>query len=249
MVIPLVIGFVLLFSLSFFLAITMPARRGQVGENKVSRILSKLPENKYKVINDLLLKTSYGITQIDHVVLSEYGIFVIKTKNYSGWIYGSDHSEEWTKNVYGNKYLFRNPLKQNYAHVRALMEVLEITNQNLFIPILAFSNQAEIKVQSSKKIINFGNLRSCILGYQNSILNIVDIAKYASTLSVTTEYTKEEKKAHVSQIKGNVWYKDLKIKQGICPKCGGRLIERKGKYGKFLGCSNYPGCRFTFNID
>ena len=249
MVIPLVIGFVLLFSLSFFLAITMPARRGQVGENKVSRILSKLPENKYKVINDLLLKTSYGITQIDHVVLSEYGIFVIETKNYSGWIYGSDHSEEWTKNVYGNKYLFRNPLKQNYAHVRALMEVLEITNQNLFIPILAFSNQAEIKVQSSKKIINFGNLRSCILGYQNSILNIVDIAKYASTLSVTTEYTKEEKKAHVSQIKGNVWYKDLKIKQGICPKCGGRLIERKGKYGKFLGCSNYPGCRFTFNID
>ena len=227
----------------------MPARRGQVGENKVSRILSKLPENKYKVINDLLLKTSYGITQIDHVVLSEYGIFVIETKNYSGWIYGSDHSEEWTKNVYGNKYLFRNPLKQNYAHVRALMEVLEITNQNLFIPILAFSNQAEIKVQSSKKIINFGNLRSCILGYQNSILNIVDIAKYASTLSVTTEYTKEEKKAHVSQIKGNVWYKDLKIKQGICPKCGGRLIERKGKYGKFLGCSNYPGCRFTFNID
>ena len=64
-----------------FLAITMPSRRGQTGENKVSRILAKLPEDKYKVINDLLLKTSHGTTQIDHIVLSEYGIFVIETKN------------------------------------------------------------------------------------------------------------------------------------------------------------------------
>ncbi len=232
-----------------FLGITMPSRRGQAGENKVARILKKLPPEKYRVVNDILLKTSHGTTQIDHVVLSEYGIFVIETKNYSGWIYGSEHSEEWTKNVYGNKYKFRNPLKQNFAHVKALMEVLEITNQSVFIPIIAFSNQAEIKVQSSKKIINFRNLRSCILSYQNPMLNISDITKYAAKLSGSTEYTKEEKKAHVSQIKGNVWYKDLKIQQGICPKCGGNLVERNGKYGKFLGCSNYPGCRFTYNLD
>lgn len=32
---------------------------------------------------------------------------------------------------------------------------------------------------------------------------------------------------------------------GKCPKCGGNLIERKGKFGKFYGCSNYPKCHFT----
>ena len=33
----------------------------------------------------------------------------------------------------------------------------------------------------------------------------------------------------------------------VCPKCGGSLIERSGKYGKFFGCSNYPKCNFTKN--
>ncbi|WP_353885483.1 nuclease-related domain-containing protein [uncultured Treponema sp.] len=47
-------------------------------------MLSKLPYIQYRIINDVLLKTCRGITQIDHVVLSEYGIFVIETKNYSG---------------------------------------------------------------------------------------------------------------------------------------------------------------------
>lgn len=31
----------------------------------------------------------------------------------------------------------------------------------------------------------------------------------------------------------------------LCPKCGGQLVERKGKFGKFIGCSNYPKCDFT----
>lgn len=28
-------------------------------------------------------------------------------------------------------------------------------------------------------------------------------------------------------------------------ECGGHLVERKGKYGTFHGCSNYPNCKFT----
>lgn len=31
----------------------------------------------------------------------------------------------------------------------------------------------------------------------------------------------------------------------VCPKCGGKLVERKGKYGDFYGCSNFPKCRYT----
>jgi restriction system protein len=37
-------------------------------------------------------------------------------------------------------------------------------------------------------------------------------------------------------------------KRGICPKCGGSLVERSGKFGKFYGCSNYPKCDFTRKI-
>ena len=37
----------------------------------------------------------------------------------------------------------------------------------------------------------------------------------------------------------------MKIDSSICPVCGGRLKQRKGPYGDFIGCSNYPKCRYT----
>ncbi len=243
----LIIGAVLFFSLIVFLGIKMPEIKGRAGENKVSSILNRLPKEKYIVIDDLLLKTTRGTSQIDHVVLSEFGIFVIETKNYSGWIYGGENSEEWIKNVYGNKYNFRNPLKQNYAHVKALMEILKITNQNVFIPIVAFSNQADIKVQSSKNILNFGDIKRCILSYQSPILNIDILRDYEAKLSSYKDYTKDAKKEHVTEIKNETQQREIKIKKGICPRCGGQLVKRKGKNGSFWGCRNYPGCRFTQN--
>ncbi|MBR6489156.1 MAG: topoisomerase DNA-binding C4 zinc finger domain-containing protein, partial [Muribaculaceae bacterium] len=36
-----------------------------------------------------------------------------------------------------------------------------------------------------------------------------------------------------------------KLALGICPKCGGKLVQRNGRYGSFYGCSNYPRCKFT----
>ncbi len=37
----------------------------------------------------------------------------------------------------------------------------------------------------------------------------------------------------------------IKTNGGICPKCGGKLVMREGKYGTFIGCSNFPKCRYT----
>lgn len=245
----LIIVVVLVFSIfSIVLGVTMPARRGRAGENRVANILRKLPSEKYRVINDILIQTLHGTTQIDHVVLSEYGVFVIETKNYYGWIYGGEYSEEWTKNVYGNKYQFRNPLKQNFAHVKALMDVLEITSQNLFIPIIAFSNQATIQVKSSKNIINFSQLRSCILKYQTPIITIDKLVIWEARLQSYTGYSKEDKQTHVYRVKAKADFNKANIDMRICPRCSGKLVERKGKYGKFLGCSNYPRCHFTYNL-
>ncbi len=39
----------------------------------------------------------------------------------------------------------------------------------------------------------------------------------------------------------------VSVGQNICPKCGGTLIERNGKFGSFYGCSNYPKCTYTVN--
>jgi hypothetical protein len=89
-------------------------------------------------LDDLLLP-SVGNTdsvQIDHVVVSNYGIFVIETKTYKGWIFGDAHKRYWTQVIYSCKTKLYNPLWQNYSHIKAI----ELLVRPLFpkTPILGF---------------------------------------------------------------------------------------------------------------
>jgi hypothetical protein len=77
--------------------------KGVIGESKVARQLNKLQNDEYKVLNDILVETDRGTSQIDHIVLSIFGIFVIESKNYKGWIHGSENSEYWIQTIYKKK--------------------------------------------------------------------------------------------------------------------------------------------------
>ena len=100
-------------------AVWLRSSKGRIGEQRVAHILGRLPKDRYRVINNLLLRTSSGsTTQIDHIVISEYGIFVIETKFYKGLIYGGENSEYWTQNIYGHKYSLRNPIATPYIRTR-----------------------------------------------------------------------------------------------------------------------------------
>ena len=104
-----------------------PKIKGKIGEIYVTIFLKRLPENKYRVINDLLLAKNGHSTQIDHVIVSIYGIFVVETKFYKGWIFGGENSEYWTQNIYGRKYKLLNPIYQNQGHIRGF----EITSSRI----------------------------------------------------------------------------------------------------------------------
>ena len=67
--------------------------KGVFGEFLVNRLLSKLPESDYTLIKDVTLLTIDGTTQVDHIVVSKYGIFVVETKNMKGWIFWFDSPE------------------------------------------------------------------------------------------------------------------------------------------------------------
>ena len=131
------------------------ATAGEKGEMAVAIRLSNLPKNDYFVINDLLFRRQNGRTsQIDHVVVSRYGIFVIETKNIFGYIYGGEYSQTWTRfwqgYARGGRYqkdviAFDNPVLQNGAHVKALYEELKQYSV-LYVPIVAFSPKAELRV-------------------------------------------------------------------------------------------------------
>ncbi len=234
----------LLIIISIILAIFEPKIKGYLGERAVAKKLAKLPKQQYRVLNDVMLRTNYGTTQIDHIVVSIYGIFVIETKNYKGWITGSEYAEQWTKNMYGKKYSFRNPLKQNYAHIKALEEKTKLSSGK-FIPIVAFSRNSDIKVKVSTPVVYIHRLNREIKRYTDVKFRVEELDTLVTLIRSSDITSKENKKQHVEQIRTQVRDNKRKIFEGICPKCGGTLVQRKGKYGKFMGCSNYPKCKYT----
>ena len=144
---------VLAFVILIVLGILWRRSKGRRGEKQVAALLSLLPKDKYKVINDLLIQRGGYSTQIDHVVVSVYGVFVIETKYYRGWIYGGENSEYWTKNVYGHKYDLRNPLWQNEGHIKAVSRLLDDPGLVPIYSIVAFSSQAKLKVDRSLPVM------------------------------------------------------------------------------------------------
>lgn len=91
----LIIGIIIVIGLFFLLRWLIPSE-GKVGEKVVAGKLDHLPKDQYRVLNNVTIPTLKGSSQIDHLVVSIYGIFVIETKNYNGWIYGGEHAEYWT---------------------------------------------------------------------------------------------------------------------------------------------------------
>ena len=220
---------------------------GSSGEKNVNAIIYSLGED-YILLPNLMIRNSRGATsQIDHVVLSEYGIFVIETKTYSGWIFGNEQSEEWKKITKRNRYSFRNPVKQNWGHVYALKEILKKFPNCKYYPIVVFAGSAELKDITSKvPVVYSDDLKSTIENYcstkclsKDEVLQIKDILENAR---ITDE---DAEKEHVKAVKQQLDERQTKIENLICPKCNGELKLRTGKYGKFYGCSNYPACKFT----
>ncbi len=97
-----------------------------IGEKTISRKLYSPDSIQYKSLNNLVLpsKGNTNVTQIDHVIISNYGIFVIETKSYKGWIFGNVNQEYWTQVIFRYKKRFYSPLRQNFTHIKAIEDLL-----------------------------------------------------------------------------------------------------------------------------
>lgn len=245
----ILVAVVLIFGILLFVYENLPSFirpkiQGWFGEKTVSAILAALPE-EYKSINDVLLRQKNGrTTQIDHIVASPYGLFVIETKNYKGFITGSENGEKWTKN---KKFSFLNPIRQNYGHIKALSELLDLP-EDVFISIVVFSVEANVKVKTEKHLVYTVNLRKTIRSYQQRKFNDEQIEAFVQTIQNANVDSNETRKEHVESISQKLRERNHMIERKICPKCQNTLVERNGKYGKFLGCSQYPKCRFTAKL-
>lgn len=188
----------------FLKYVVKPLIKGAIGEKVVSIYLSSLPKDKYILLNDIMLKTKKGSTQIDHILVSIYGIFVIETKNYNGWIYGRKYDKEWTQNIYGNKKKFYNPLRQNYGHIKTLMDLLDLP-EDKFISVIAFSSSATLKTKNMESVIYINKLKRTILGYQDIKLTEDEINEISEKIKNSKMVGKLSNRiGHVKNIKSNM---------------------------------------------
>ena len=131
--------------------------------------------------------------------------------------------------------------------MKALENLLKLDNK-YFVPIVCFSNQAKLSINSADIVVKLDYLVSTIRLYQNVIIGQQYLDMICNRILEFNIQDKELRKNHVKNIKIKTNEKQEKINNMICPRCGGKLIVKRGKYGAFLGCSHYPLCRFTKNI-
>jgi restriction system protein len=143
--------------------------RGWVGEHAVAALLTaSLNKEIYTSFHNVIVPTIDGTAQIDHIVASQFGIFVIETKNASGWIFGCERDPKWTQVLFGKKCQFQNPLRQNYGHTRALAEFL-LLDHSIFQSIIFFAARCEFKTAVPTNVMTSG-LASYIQKFQRPCL-------------------------------------------------------------------------------
>lgn len=125
-----------------------PRFKGWRGERAVqAAIRRQLNPLIYVDMHNVTLPTADGgSTQIDHLIFSPYGLFVLETKNYQGWIFGTEKQREWTQQIFRKRSRFQNPLRQNYKHVKTLQSLLDIAPEHLH-SVIAFVGDCEFKTE------------------------------------------------------------------------------------------------------
>ncbi len=248
--------------------------KGAMGEYRTYRDLSYLEKEGAKFLYNCYLPRDKGkTTEIDLIMIHHSGIYVFESKNFSGWIFGSEDNRMWTQSLQGrrgraHKEHFYNPIWQNDGHIKWMINRLGNEYNNCFHSLIVFSNRCELKDVSSYSNGVYVINRCEVAGLVNDIdshmgcrLSNTDIDKIYNVLSPYMNASDKVKQEHVENIKHPYRNnRSVKVDQPvtntqtemICPKCGGKLVLRTAKKGQyvgnqFYGCSNFPKCRYKKN--
>ena len=189
-------------ALAFVIVTTMgmkayfPQIKGYIGEKRIHRVLDKLGED-YRIFNDIYVPKQDGqLTQVDHVVVSKYGVFVIETKNYSGWIFGSEKQKNWTQTIYKKKTRFYNPILQNNTHIKALQYFLDMGMT--MHSIIVFADAATLKFKEPFEkavVIQNRDLRKTITQFTQYTIPAYQLSYIEQRLQTLVPATRKEKSA------------------------------------------------------
>ena len=176
---------------------------------------------------------------------------MIETKNYKGWIFGSEKNKQWTALTFNKGYKntnpLRNPINQNYGHIKAVSESL-IIPENKIHSVVVFWGDCEPKTPFPENVI-FGNHTDYIKSKREVLLSDEQVAAAWSRLLIIKSNT--PLLAGISHVKS---LKNRYASNTTCPKCGASLVKRRTRTGilagrEFLGCKKWPRCNYIKDIN
>jgi restriction system protein len=225
--------------------------KGVLGEWQVNLLIKFfLDKNNYHLIKNVTLPTDDGTTQIDHIIVSKHGIFVVETKNMKGWIFGGANQKQWTQKIFKHTSKFQNPLHQNYKHVKTLEACLSTKNDCIFSVIIfigdsTFKTEMPDNVRFARGGIEYIKSKRDIAFSEDEVANVIEQIE-----SGRLERSFKINRQHVKYVKEIVKEKsDTKS----CSRCNAEMGLRKATKGKnvgneFWGCSAFPVCRNIQNL-
>ncbi|WP_051219990.1 nuclease-related domain-containing protein [Rheinheimera baltica] len=191
-----------------FVAARYGARiKGALAERQLHRILLRELPTSYQHYRNLVIPTAKGdLTEVDHLVVSAYGIFVIEVKNYRGWIFGGEKQPQWTVQRFRSKNQFMNPLRQNYKHTEAVKHLLGLNGKDTEAvhSVVAFSQRAEFKFQIPANVMYTDLVGDYINRFNQPCFSDEQLRQFSSRLNMALSSRKVLTKMHLAQVKAEV---------------------------------------------
>lgn len=201
-------------ALVFFWLLKQPFVKGMIGEFVVNLILSRsLNKAEYRLMKNVTLPTTdkdgkSATTQIDHIVVSQYGVFVIETKNYRGWIFGTEKQKTWTQKIYRKNFKFQNPLHQNYKHTQTLAALLELSPEVIH-SVIVFVGSATFKTDMPVSVGHASDMVRYIKSHTGKVFNNTQLSSVITAIeSGRLKPSLKTHRDHVAHVKEIVAAKD-----------------------------------------
>jgi hypothetical protein len=141
------------------------------GEAAVRReLVARFSAPAYHLLNNVTLPVEDGTTQVDHVLVSRFGVFVLESKHYKGWLFAQATALQWTQVLYKKHYKFQNPIHQNRKHVSAVAKLLDFVPTEHIHSVVVFTGEATFKTQRPAGVVALPELQAHISSFGVEVL-------------------------------------------------------------------------------
>lgn len=195
---------------AFSIGLLIGRYRAHVVRNRGEAILSREVMRRfrppdYHLLNHITLRLKDGTTEIDHILVSRFGVFVIETKDYKGWIFAGANDRNWTQVLYRAKFKFQNPIRQNYRHVCAVRELLEFLDPDVINAVVVFTGEAEFKTDVPVGVFTLSEFLAYVDRQETEVMSVnrvqfcvgrLEATRLAITQATDVEHVLELRRRH-----------------------------------------------------